>query len=70
MRVRTLAGIAQLVEQHFCKVKVVGSSPTLGSETIKATYRRWLLLLRARGGTGGEGSLRKFLFKIGQGGEA
>ena len=26
-----LADIAQLVEQHFCKVKVVGSNPSIGS---------------------------------------
>ena len=26
-----IADVAQLVEQHFCKVKVVGSIPAIGS---------------------------------------
>ena len=29
---KNIAGIAQLVEQRFCKAKVVGSSPTSGSK--------------------------------------
>ena len=29
-----IADVAQLVEQRFCKAKVVGSSPTIGSEYI------------------------------------
>ena len=29
-----IAALAQLVEQHFCKVKVLGSSPRSGSSFI------------------------------------
>ena len=31
------ASVAQLVEQHFCKVKVVGSSPSSGSKFVNNT---------------------------------
>ncbi len=33
----TIAALAQLVEQHFCKVKVVGPNPTGGSRRVLLT---------------------------------
>lgn len=33
------AGIAQWLEQHFCKVKVVGSNPSAGSIFALETKR-------------------------------
>lgn len=32
------ATLAQRLEQHFCKVKVVGSNPTGGSSLQSVTY--------------------------------
>jgi hypothetical protein len=44
---RGRAGIAQLVEQRFCKPLVVGSIPTAGIPTGHGARRRTVTALRA-----------------------
>ncbi len=35
------AGVAQLAEQRFCKPRVVGSSPTIGSTALFGGMPEW-----------------------------